>query len=123
MAESRFGAFFREKRLAAGKTLRRFCLENSLDPGNISKLERGKLPVPKSKKLVNSYAEALGLAEGSEDWNTFHDLACVEAGRIPSEVLDDNELMDHLPVFFRTARGQNVSKEELESLIETLRRE
>ena len=122
MGTIRFGPFFKEKRIAARKTLRKFCLENSFDPGNISKLERGRLPVPKSREVLEKYAKALQIAEGTDDWHEFFDLASLEAGRIPPEVLSDSELMGRLPIFFRTARGQNVSEEELTSLIETLRR-
>ena len=48
---SRFGAFFKQKRLELGLSLRRFCLEHGLDPGNISKLERGRLAPPQHDPL------------------------------------------------------------------------
>ena len=35
-----FGEFFKQKRIVLGMTLRQFCAENGLDPGNISKIER-----------------------------------------------------------------------------------
>ena len=38
-----FGSFFRARRMALGKSLRGFCIEKGLDPGNISRLERGLL--------------------------------------------------------------------------------
>ncbi len=44
-----FGEYFKKKRLEIGKTLRQFCLENGLDPGNISKIERGILRPPQSR--------------------------------------------------------------------------
>lgn len=45
-----FGDFFKEKRIQKGFTLRGFCKAHGLDPGNISKLERGMLPPPSRKK-------------------------------------------------------------------------
>lgn len=122
MGTIRFGPFFKEKRTAAGKTLRKFCRENDFDPGNVSKLERGRLQVPKSREVLEKYAKALQIEPGSDDWYQFFDLAAAEAGIIPPELLSDEELVGKLPIFFRTARGQNVSEEELTSLIETLRR-
>ncbi|OGV98178.1 MAG: hypothetical protein A2W53_06325 [Nitrospinae bacterium RIFCSPHIGHO2_02_39_11] len=34
-----FGEFFKQKRIGLKKTLRQFCAENKLDPGNISKMK------------------------------------------------------------------------------------
>ena len=46
------GEFFKQKRTGLKKTLRQFCAENKLDPGNISKLERGLMAPPQgSDKL------------------------------------------------------------------------
>lgn len=117
-----FGQFFKDRRIAAGMTLRRFCLENSLDPGNLSKLERGRLAPPKSATTLDKYAAALGLKKGTSEYQEFLDLAALEAGMIPPDVKDDAELLESLPVFFRTARGRRPSEEEVERLIEIIRR-
>ena len=73
----RFGTFFRAKRNALGLPLREFCRRHGLDPGNISRLERGVLPPPKSRPILESYAQALQL--GPEDWQTFEALAVQES--------------------------------------------
>jgi transcriptional regulator with XRE-family HTH domain len=119
---SKFGAFFRAMRAKAGLSLREFCVENGLDPGNISRLERGLMPPPESREKLDQYARALRLKKASDDWYTFYDLAAAERGRIPEDVLKDADLVDCLPVLFRTLRGQRVDEEALDDLIERIRK-
>ncbi len=116
-----FGAFFKTRRQALGHTLRRFCLENGLDPGNISKLERGLMPPPQNREKLAQYAKYLQIAEGSDEWYEFFDLASAAQGRFPEGVLTDEELVKRLPILFRTIRGEKVSDEQLNGLIEMLR--
>ncbi len=40
MSTLTFGDFFKEKRLSAGLTLRKFCALHHFDPGNVSRWER-----------------------------------------------------------------------------------
>lgn len=118
----RFGEFFRAMRAKSGHSLREFCLEHGLDPGNISRLERGLLPPPESEKKLQSYSRALRLKKGTADWYTFFDLAAADRGRIPRDVLTDEEVVRQLPVLFRTLRGQRVKETELDELVERIRR-
>lgn len=117
-----FGEFFKKMRLQQGKPLRSFCIENGFDPGNISKLERGKLPPPKSRVKLEEYATALGLEKGSDDWYQFFDLASACKGQIPEELLSDEETLKALPVLFRTLQGQKLSEKKLKELIEIIRK-
>ena len=119
---TRFGEFFKERRIALGKTLRQFCHENGLDPGNISRLERSLLPPPQSREVLESYAKHLKLKKGSDDWYEFFDLAATGAGRIPQEILEDEELMEKLPILFRTLRGQKVPDAQLDELVRKIRK-
>ena len=56
-----------------------FCRQNGLDPGNVSRLERGLLPAPRSSEILHAYAEALKLDPKSDDWRTFQALAVQES--------------------------------------------
>lgn len=116
-----FGEFFKARRIAIKKTLRQFCIENGLDPGNISKLERSLLPPPQSREKLEEYAVCLKIKKGSDDWYTFFDLAAAETGRIPEDIMTKEKIEDKLPILFRTLRGQKVSDETLEKLIKILR--
>lgn len=116
-----FGSFFKELRIKRGMILRQFCLKFKLDPGNISKLERGLLPPPHSEEKLTEYTRALGLRKGTDDWYTFFDLAAAERGKIPADMLEDKELAGKLPILFRTLRGQKVSDKTLNKLIDKIR--
>ncbi len=50
------------------------------------------------------------------------DLAAAEQGRIPNDILDDEELVAKLPALFRTLRGQPVSDNDLRALIDKIRK-
>lgn len=117
-----FGAFFQKLRLRLGKTLREFCLENGFDPGNLSKMERGMLPPPQSRQKLEEYARALQLVDGSDDWYEFFDLASISAGRIPDDVMSEEDIVARLPLLFRSLRGQEIDDERLTKLIELIRR-
>ncbi len=119
---ARFGQFFKQRRIALGLTLREFCRRNGLDPGNISRLERGLLAPPQGRDLLEQYAKLLDLKKGSDDWYTFFDLAAAETGRIPPEILEDKDLLEKLPILFRTLRGQKVPDEQLDELVRKLRK-
>ncbi len=115
-----FGERFKKRRLKNGKTLRQFCLENGLDPGNISKIERGILPPPQSREKLAHYARCLGIVEGSDEWLEFFDIARTDAGRIPDELLADKNIVAKLPLVFRTIKGQKLTEEQLEKFARAL---
>ena len=119
---SKFSAKLKELRVNMGLTLREFCLRNKLDPGNYSKLERGHFLPPESHDLLEKYATALGLRHGSGEWLELFDLAAAERGRIPADLMSDEEVVDKLPVLFRTLRGTPLSPEQLDQLVEQVRR-
>jgi transcriptional regulator with XRE-family HTH domain len=115
-----FGDFFKKKRLRIGKTLRQFSLENGLDPGNISKIERGILPPPQSREKLSHYAKCLGIVEGSDEWLEFFDIARTDAGRIPEDLLVDKNIVAKLPLLFRTIKGQKLTGDQLEKFARAL---
>lgn len=116
-----FGTFIKELRARQRLGLREFCLEQGHDPSNWSKIEREVLAPPRDEATLSQWARQLGLKPGSEDWLKFFDYAAVDAGRIPDYVLEDEELVEKLPAFFRTLSGSKPSDEELENLIRLLR--
>ncbi len=121
-AKLTFGEFFKEKRISLRKTLRQFCAEYGLDPGNISRLERGLMPPPQGSDKLDEYARCLQIKKGSDDWYKFFDLARIEVGRIPDELLKDEAVVANLPILFRTLRGQKISEKKLEKLVELIKK-
>lgn len=118
-----FGTYFKELRAKGGWTLRQFCEANGFDAGNISRLERGVFAPPESPEKLAEYARALGLKKGSEEWIDFFDRAAASRGQIPDDLKADENLVAALPVLFRTLRGQKVTPEKLDQLVEMIRRE
>jgi transcriptional regulator with XRE-family HTH domain len=116
-----FGEFVKNLRIKKYLTLREFCRIANLDASNWSKIERAIFPPPKSKRVIQEIAKVLNLAENSEDFNTLFDLATI--GYIPSELISDQKVIDKLPVFFRTLRGEKPTRKELEGLIKILKEE
>jgi transcriptional regulator with XRE-family HTH domain len=116
-----FGRYFEQLRQEQGLTLRMFCKKASCDPANISRMERGLISPPKGREILEKYAEALDLVEGSDEWYKFFDLAAADQGIVPQDIMADAELVKVLPVFFRTLRGQKPTEAEMEKLAEKIR--
>lgn len=123
MAASNFGSFLRETRLKKGDTLRRFCKKNNLDPGNVSKMERGFLPAPQDPEKLASYAKALGVRKGSPDWIIFHDLASASSRNFKPREVTDEAVLRKLPVLFRTLDNKDVTEGDLDRIIAYVRRQ
>ena len=117
-----FGQRMKELRTAKGVTLREFCQANRFDPGNYSRLERGLFAPPQKEELLSKYALALGLTRGSDEWLEFFDLAAASRGELPADLLSDEEVVAKLPVLLRTLRGAPVAEEQMDALVEKIRR-
>ncbi len=112
-----FGQRLKNLRLSQKITLRRFCTENGFDPSFVSKVERGILPPPKDEAILKRYAKALNLKENSGEWYEFLDMAEVENGSIPHDLVEEKELIGKLPLFFRTIRGGKTPQDKLKILL------
>lgn len=119
-----FGAMFKRLRIESRQTLREFCSKHGYDPGNISRLERGRTAAPESEEVLTGYAKDLGLKKGSDLWQKFIDVAAAERGKLPADLLEDEKLVEKLPVLFRALRGasNNGDAASLERLVEKIRK-
>lgn len=115
-----FGEYFRQKRVNSGFTLRKFCEMYQFDPGNISRLERNILSPTLDEKKLAGYAIALKMKHDSEEWVTFFDLANIAKGKIPVDIMKDQNMLSMLPAFYRTARGKKLGKDKIKQLVELL---
>lgn len=114
-----FGEHIKKLRSERKITLREFCRQTAIDPSNWSKVERGILKPPQDKKVLNQIADTLKIEEGGEEWSTMMDLAAISF--IPRNLIDNELLLQQLPVFFRTIRGQRPTEEELEKLLKLIK--
>jgi len=117
-----FGGLVKSLRQARGLTLRAFCQQQGFDPGNVSRLERGLVPPPHDDEKLAQYAAALGLSADSPKWQVFFDRAAAARGELPKDLLADEEVVEKLPLLFRTLRGTAVPPDQLDDLVEKVRR-
>lgn len=118
-----FGEYIRERRLKLGLSLRRFCLDADIDPSNWSKVERKLLPPPTDKDTLLKVAEVIGIEPDTSEWNKLEDYANIDAGQIPKYIVSDDRLVQFLPAFFRSIGGNRPMSEEIQELLEQLRKE
>jgi transcriptional regulator with XRE-family HTH domain len=116
-----FGDLLRERRKELRLGLREFARKVEMDPGNLSKIERGQLGAPQGHEVLERICLALEYEPGSDEARTLMDLAAAEAGRIPPDILDDQEVMVRMPVLLRTVHNKQLSSEELDRLIEMIK--
>lgn len=114
----KFGEYIKDLRVEKQITLREFCKISGLDPSNWSKIERGIHTPPKSKEVLEQIATTLGLPENSPEYNQLFDYAMIDF--IPAELAEDSQVLEKLPLFFRTARGEKPTDEELKELIKLI---
>lgn len=116
-----FGEFVKTKRIENRISLREFCRRIDYDASNWSKIEREFTTPPKDELIIEKIAKVLQLSKGSEEYSTLFDLAAIAF--IPKNLMDDEQLLENLPVFFRTIRGEAPTMDELKLLIKTLKEE
>ncbi|HEY9165591.1 MAG TPA: hypothetical protein VIS48_05465 [Candidatus Kryptonia bacterium] len=116
-----FGEFVKQRRLSLNIGLREFCLLAKVDPSNWSKIERNRLGVTDDREKLNEIVAVLQLKNGSSEWQKFFDLASISQMKLPEEAYSDAEVLEVLPVFFRTIRGDKPTPEELDKLITLLK--
>lgn len=117
----RFGESLRERRKELRLGLREFAQRAGMDPGNLSKIERGRLGAPQSEEILDRICEALEWRRGSEEACTLKDRAAIENGQIPAEILGDEVVMEKVPLLLRTLQNKQLEPEQLERLIEMIR--
>jgi hypothetical protein len=72
---------------------------------------------------IKKIAEVLKIKVGSAPWEEMKDLANIDAGIIPDDIRSDGRVLKSLPMFFRTLRSDKPTSEELDKLIEMVRKE
>lgn len=117
-----FGEFVRNKRLEINLSLREFCRKANLDSSNWSKVERDKIPAFGPQDSLKKIAVLLQIKKDSSDWTTFFDLVSISQKKIPDDVFSDSKVVEILPVFFRTIRGEKLNSKEMSKLYSLLKK-
>jgi transcriptional regulator with XRE-family HTH domain len=115
-----FGEWLRNCREKADLSLRAFALKAGIDPGNLSKYERGVLPAPQDPETLARIGKALRFGKGTSEMQELQDIAAASSGHIPPDLANDPQVVQRMPLLFRTARGK-LTRDELIALAEQLR--
>jgi transcriptional regulator with XRE-family HTH domain len=113
-----FNQFVQEKRMEREMSLRQFCKAAALDPSNWSKIERGLVKQGQSHEILDRISTVLNLNEA--DRQTLKDLAVIDS--IPTELMLEDKIVESLPIFFRTVRGDKPSEDELNLLYQLIQK-
>ncbi len=117
-----FGEFIKEKRINKKLSLRQFCRELEEDPSNWSKIERGVISAPQDELKLIKIANILEIDKDTDDWFKLFDIAKIDAGKLPDFLMSDKEILKSLPALFRTIRNIKPKPDEIEKLIEIIRK-
>ena len=118
-----FGRNIKEIRLKKKLSLREFSRRIQMDASNWNKIEREVKPPPQDEEKLMKISQVLGISLESDQYSTLKDLAAIDSGIIPRDLLNDEETLKSLPIFFRTIRNRRPTEEQLRELIESIRKE
>lgn len=122
MPGNNFGEILRARRVELRLSLRSFAEKAGMDPGNASRLERGRVAPPEADDVLSRIAAALDFEPGEPRFVHLMDAAAAAKGRIPADLLTDEEVASRLPILFRTLRSKPLSSEQLDELIDSIRK-
>ena len=115
-----FGQLIQERRAEIRLTLRDCALRAQVDPGNLSKIERGRAAPPQDSAVLERLMGALELT-GSERARELMDTALTESGRIPHDILSNEEVMAAMPILLRTVNNRQLQGTQIEKLVDLIR--
>ena len=116
----KFHELFKQKRMAIG-TVREFARKSGLDLAYVSRLENGIILPPKDIEKLTRLASALKIAEGSDEWQKFMDLAAVARNVLPDDLRDNEKVVKVLPAFYRAMRENDIGEDELRRLLDLIK--
>lgn len=118
-----FGGMLKKLRVEeADIGLRAFANMIDMKPSNLSNIERGRIPPPANKKIVDRICDVLGLASYDPRREKLFDLAAEAKNRIPADVADAIKEQPGIPVLVRTVANKQLSEEKLKELAEYIKK-
>ena len=115
-ASETFGQYLKKLRLAAGYGLRRFAALIEMKASNLCDIEHNRRAMP--SEYLEPVAEALGLAQGSKEWDKFFDMAR-KAEELPADV-QHVARRRFVPALLRTIDNVQLSDDDIKKLIDEI---
>lgn len=115
-----FGELVQKRRAELRLSLRDCAIRADMDAGNLSRIERGRVAPPQDPDILARLLEALELA-GTPLAQELIDVAAMQNGRIPRDILSNEEVMSALPVLLRTVNNKQLDGAHVEKLVDLIR--
>jgi transcriptional regulator with XRE-family HTH domain len=116
-----FGKLLKERRAENRLTLRDFAARAGIDPGNLSKIERGRMEPPQDPSILDRLCRALEYPDGDPRGDELRYVAAVQNGRIPSPLLTDEEVAARLPLLLQVVHVRHQEGLDIDRLVEAIR--
>lgn len=117
-----FGGRLKMLRLEARIGLREFARLINMKPSNFSNIERGKVPPPAGKEILDAICDTLGLEKDSDERSNLFDLAAKDGKRIPADIAQSVKEFRGIPVLVRTIANKRLSEVKLRELTEYIQK-
>jgi transcriptional regulator with XRE-family HTH domain len=115
-----FGELLRRRRAELRLSLRECAVRADIDAGNLSRIERGRVAPPQDPEVLARLVEALQLP-GTPQAQELMDVAAMQNGRIPRDILSNEEVMSALPVLLRTVNNKQLDGARIEKLVNLIK--
>src|SRR2546427_8907437 len=84
-----------------------------LDPGNLSRYERGIVSPPQDTAVLERIGRALGLKPRSASWSDLIHLSAIGGGGVPPPAPEGGRPPEEAPLPSRALKGKKISEGEL----------
>ena len=115
-----FGQLVQRRRTELRLTLRDFAVRADQDPGNLSRLERGRAAPPQDPAVLARLIDALELT-ATPRGQELVDIAATQNGLIPHDILSNEEVMSALPILLRTVNNKQLDGSQIDKLVDLIK--
>lgn len=115
-----FGELLQRRRAELRLSLRECAVRADIDAGNLSRIERGRVPPPQDPGVLARLVDALELV-GTAEAQQLMDIAAMQNGRIPRDILSNEEVMSALPALLRTVNNKQLDGARIEKLVNLIK--
>lgn len=118
---STFGRLIRLRRGELEMRLGELARRADLDAGNLSRIENGRVPPPQNEAVLSRIFMALDLEADGPTAKHLRDVAAIENGRIPHDIVADEQIMAQMPLLLRSVAKHRLNPEEVDRLVGLIR--
>ena len=118
---STFGRLIRERRRELQMTLGDFADKADIDAGNLSRIENDRVAPPQNQAVLNRICSGLGYDLDAPEAKHLRDVAAIQNGRLPHDIVENEEIMAQMPLLLRSVAKHRLNSKEVDRLVELIR--